>query len=186
MKRRLLLSGGAALAATGLAGCGTAQIADYAGEKPQLDLRSYFNGTIDAYGVFTDRAGKVVKRFTVLMQCSWQGPRGEEEGVLDEDFLYSDGTRQKRIWLLKRQPGAAGQGRYTGRAGDVVGEATGEERGNAFYWTYTLSLPLEGRVIEVQFDDWMYLMNDKVMLNRATMSKWGVRLGEVTLSFSKR
>lgn len=186
MKRRLLLSGGAALAATGLAGCGTAKIGDYANEKPQLDLRSYFNGTVDAYGVFTDRSGKVVKRFTVLMQCSWQGPSGEEEGVLDEDFLYSDGTRQKRIWRLKRQPGVAGQGRYTGQAGDVVGLATGEERGNAFYWTYTLSLPLDGRVIEVQFDDWMYLMNDKVMLNRATMSKWGVRLGEVTLSFSKR
>jgi hypothetical protein len=40
--------------------------------------------------------------------------------------------------------------------------------------------------IEVQFDDWMYLMTDKVMLNKATMSKFGVRLGEVTLSFSKR
>jgi hypothetical protein len=32
----------------------------------------------------------------------------------------------------------------------------------------------------------MYLMNDRVMLNRATMSKWGVTLGEVTLSFLKR
>jgi hypothetical protein len=38
----------------------------------------------------------------------------------------------------------------------------------------------------VQFDDWMYLMNDKVMLNKAAMSKWGVNLGEVTLSFVKR
>jgi hypothetical protein len=49
-----------------------------------------------------------------------------------------------------------------------------------------LSLPVDGRVIEVRFDDWMYLMNDRVMLNKATMSKWGVRLGEVTLSFTKR
>jgi hypothetical protein len=32
----------------------------------------------------------------------------------------------------------------------------------------------------------MYLMNDRVMLNKAVMSKWGFRLGEVTLSFSKR
>jgi hypothetical protein len=40
--------------------------------------------------------------------------------------------------------------------------------------------------IDVQFDDWMYLMTDKVMLNKATMSKFGVKLGEVTLSFSKR
>jgi hypothetical protein len=45
---------------------------------------------------------------------------------------------------------------------------------------------VDGRVIEVQFDDWMYLMNDKVMLNKAAMRKWGVGLGEVTLSFFKR
>jgi hypothetical protein len=38
----------------------------------------------------------------------------------------------------------------------------------------------------VQFDDWMYLMDQRVMLNKATMSKFGIRLGEVTLSFVKR
>jgi hypothetical protein len=29
-------------------------------------------------------------------------------------------------------------------------------------------------------------MDDRVMLNRAVMSKFGIRLGEVTLSFYKR
>jgi len=186
MKRRLLLAGIPALGVTALSGCASHSISDYAAEKPLLDLRSYFNGTIDAYGVFTDRSGMVVKRFTVVMRCTWQGAPGQEEGVLDEDFVYSDGTLQKRIWRLKRRPGPSGQGLYVGRADDVVGEALGEERGNAFYWTYTLSLPVDGRIFEVRFDDWMYLMNDKVMLNKATMSKWGVRLGEVTLTFVKR
>ena len=102
--------------------------------------------------------------------------------LLDEDFTYSDGTRQKRIWRLKK----LANGRFSGRADDVVGEALGESRGNAFHWAYTLSLPVEGRVFEVQFDDWMYLMNDRVMLNKATMRKLGLRLGEVTLSFAKR
>ncbi|MFZ9138193.1 MAG: DUF3833 family protein, partial [Hylemonella sp.] len=32
----------------------------------------------------------------------------------------------------------------------------------------------------------MYLVDDKVMLNRATMRKFGIRLGEVTLSFYKQ
>ncbi len=32
----------------------------------------------------------------------------------------------------------------------------------------------------------MYLIDDRVMLNRATMSKFGFRLGEITLSFTKR
>ena len=76
--------------------------------------------------------------------------------------------------------------RWSGTAGDVLGTASGEEKGNAFRWGYTLKLPVEGRTIEVQFDDWMYLMNAKVMLNKAQMSKFGFRLGEVTLSFVKR
>ncbi|ARV19717.1 hypothetical protein AEP_02791 [Curvibacter sp. AEP1-3] len=177
MKRRLLLA-----AATGsalmLGGCASQNIDQYRTEKPELDLKQYFNGTLDAYGVFTDRSGAVVKRFTVVMNCSWQG----NEGVLDEDFTYSDGTTQKRVWRLTKLP----DGKYTGTAGDVIGTAQGQARGNAFYWTYTLSLPVDGNVYEVRFDDWMYLMTDKVMLNKATMSKFGVKLGEVTLSFTKR
>ncbi len=181
MKRRLLLTLGTAVAATSalmLGGCASQQIDSYAAEKPPLDLQQYFNGTLDAYGVFTDRSGTVVKRFTVVMKCSWQG----DAGVLDEDFTYADGSTQKRIWRLTKLT----DGRFTGRADDVVGEALGESRGNAFHWTYTLSLPVDNKVYEVQFDDWMYLMSDKVMLNKATMRKFGVRLGEVTLSFAKR
>lgn len=181
MKRRLLISAAIATSAAAtltLSGCASQKIDAYANEKPVLDLQQYFNGTLDAYGVFTDRSGAVVKRFTVVMECTWKG----NEGVLDESFLYSDGTTQKRIWRLTKQ----GDGRYTGRADDVVGEALGESRGNAFHWTYTLSLPVDGKVYEVQFDDWMYLMTDKVMLNKAAMSKFGVQLGEVTLSFTKR
>jgi hypothetical protein len=174
--RSLLLA--AVVSAALLGACSTPQVQDYAKETPVLELRDYFNGTLDAYGIFTDRSGKVVKRFTVVMTCSWQG----DAGVLDEAFSYSDGTTQRRIWRLTRHA----DGRYSGQADDVVGTAEGRQSGNAFNWAYTLALPVDGRVVNVQFDDWMYLMNDKVMLNKAAMRKWGVGLGEVTLSFTKR
>lgn len=177
MQRRHLLAAGIAGAAA-LSGCAGPQIARHAGEKPVLDLRSYFNGTLDAYGVFTDRSGEVVKRFTVVMRCQWNG----DDGVLDEAFTYSDGTTQKRVWRMKH----LGNGRFSGTADDVVGTALGEQQGNAFRWGYTLRQPVDGKTYEVQFDDWMYLMDDRVMLNKATMSKFGIRLGEVTLSFVKR
>lgn len=186
MKRRTLVAGAAALGSGLLGGCAGPRIADHAQEQPRLDLRRYFNGTVDAYGVFTDRFGKVRRRFTVVMQCSWRGGAGREQGILDEDFLYSDGSREKRVWQLQREPGAGGQGRYRGRAADVVGEALGEEQGNAFYWSYVLRLPVDGRVFEVRFEDWMYLIDERVMLNRASMGKWGLTLGEVTLTFVRR
>ena len=176
MKRRTCLL---ALGATSvaLAGCASQRVEDYAAEQPVLDLRRYFDGRIDAYGIFTDRSGRVVRRFIVTMDCRWEG----DVGTLDERFAYSDGSTQRRVWTLRRGP----DGRYTGTADDVEGIATGQARGNAFNWRYTLRLPVDGRVYDVQFDDWMYLMDDRVMLNKAVMSKFGIRLGEVTLSFVK-
>jgi hypothetical protein len=167
----------AALAAA-LAGCASAPTpADYAAEKPVLDLKTYFNGPLVAHGIFTDRSGKVARRFTVQMTGTWQG----NEGTLDERFTYSDGKTERRVWRLTD----LGNGRWKGRADDVVGEAAGQAAGNALNWAYTLRLPVDGTVYEVQFDDWMYLVDEKVMLNRAVMSKFGIRLGEVTLSFHK-
>jgi hypothetical protein len=182
INRRDLLArsatGVTAITALGLAGCAGPTIDDYSQEKPVLDLRSYFNGMVDAWGVFTDRQGQVVKRFTVAMNCTWQG----EQGVLDESFAYSDGTQEKRIWRLTH----LGDGRYEGSAGDVVGIARGQTRGNTFRWGYTLALPVSGTVLNVSMDDWMYLMNERVMLNKARMTKWGIHLGDVTLSFTRR
>ena len=177
MQRRLMLSAAAA-GALAASGCAGPSVNDYASEKPVLDLRQYFNGVVDAWGIFTDRSGKVVKRFTVVMHCQWNG----DQGVLDEDFVYSDGSKQKRIWTLQH----LGNGSYSGRADDVIGVADGETRGNAFNWRYTLALPVGNQVWQVQFDDWMYLLDDKVMLNKAAMSKFGIFLGEVTLSFTRR
>ncbi|MBL8443633.1 MAG: DUF3833 domain-containing protein, partial [Zoogloeaceae bacterium] len=150
----------------------------YASETPVLDLREYFDGTLDAHGIFQDRSGEVVKRFHVLIDASWKG----DVGTLDERFTYSDGSTQQRIWTITRHD----EKRYSGRADDVVGEATGEARGNALRWRYVLALPVGERVINVDFDDWMFLMDDRVMLNRSVMSKFGFRFGEVTLSFYKR
>lgn len=177
-RRTLLLSGMATTALAGLSGCASPTVDDYASQKPVLDLRTYFNGMVDAWGIFTDRNGKVVKRFTVEMKCQWHN----DQGILDEDFVYSDGTKEKRIWKLTDK----GHGVYVGTAGDVVGTAEGQTRGNAFNWRYTLALPVDGTVLNVQMDDWMYLMNDRVMLNKARMTKLGIHLGDVTLSFTKR
>jgi Protein of unknown function (DUF3833) len=177
MQRRLLLMAATAAAALA-AGCAGPTPADYAAEKPVLDLKTYFNGEMVAHGLFTDRAGKVARRFTVQMTGSWSG----NEGVLDERFTYSDGKTERRVWRLTD----LGGGRYSGRADDVVGEAVGIAAGNALNWRYTLRLPVDGTTYDVQFDDWMYLMDERVMLNKAVMSKFGIRLGEVTLSFTKR
>jgi len=164
--------------ALGLTACAGVPVDKYRQEKPQLDLARYFNGTLDGWGMFQNRSGEVVKRFHVVIEASWQG----DTGTLDERFTWSDGSTSRRVWTIVRE----GPGRYRGSADDVIGTAMGEAAGNALRWRYVLALPVDDKTYHVDFDDWMFLMDDKVMLNRSVMSKWGFRLGEVTLSFHKR
>jgi hypothetical protein len=161
-----------------LAGCGSVPVERYRDERPAMDLQRYFNGTVDAWGMFQDRSGKVIKRFYVRIDARWTG----DTGVLDEHFEYSDGTRSRRVWTITRLDA----NRYRGTADDVIGEARGEMQGNALRWQYVLKLEVDGKTWEVDFDDWMYMIDDQVMLNRSVMSKFGIRLGEVILSFRKR
>lgn len=158
-------------------GCSSVTPKQYAKEQPQLDLSRYLKGSLEASGMFQNRKGEVVKRFNVKLMGTWSN----NVGRLEEDFSYSDGTKQRRVWTITRQDDHT----YTGTADDVVGVARGEAYGNALNWRYTLALPVGKKVYNVKFDDWMYLIDDEVMLNRAVMSKWGFRLGEVTLSFRK-
>jgi len=167
----------AALFALGLSACASTGVEQYRAEQPVLDLQRYLNGRLDAWGMFQGRSGDVQKRFHVTIDAKWDG----DTGVLDENFSWSDGSKSRRVWTLTKQA----DGSFRGRADDVVGEAIGEVAGNALRWRYVLALPVDGKVYHVDFDDWMFLIDDRVMLNRSYMSKWGFRLGEVTLSFSK-
>jgi hypothetical protein len=166
------------LLAAALAGCASPSPERYASEQPALDITRYFNGTLDAHGMFQDRSGAVIKRFVVVMRCTWQG----DTGRLDEDFTYADGSRQKRVWTLRR----TGANTFSATAADVIGTATGTVSGNALRWNYVLAQPVGEKVYNVDMEDWMFLIDDKVMLNRTAMSKFGVNLGSVTLSFTKR
>lgn len=175
MKVGMVLAISTALLASG---CATQNIQTYKNAKPTLDMHEFFSGQIDGYGMFQGRSGEVKKRFTVDIDATHVG---DNVIVLDEKFDWADGTKSQRIWRLTQQA----DGQWTGTAGDVIGKAKGEVVGNAFHWQYVLDLPVKDKTYQVNFDDWMYLISDDVMLNRAVMSKFGVELGSVTLSMQR-
>lgn len=162
----------------GLASCSQVDVNTYSEESPKLDLREFFEGRVEAWGMFQKRSGEVVRRFHVEID-------GYSEGdalILDESFTYDDGSTQKRIWTLTPQ----GPGRWSGTADDVVGEAQGEVSGNTFRWKYVLSLPVDDKVYDVHLDDWMYLIDENTMANRSFMTKFGIEVGQITLFFRKQ
>jgi hypothetical protein len=153
------------------------QAKDFEGTTPRFDLFDYFAGDTRAWGIFESRSGELKRQFTVDI-------RGEVEGdslTLTEDFVYADGETQQRVWRIRRLD----EHRFEGRADDVVGTANGLAYGQALNWRYTLRLPFRDSTLDVKFDDWMYLQPDGVLINRAKVSKFGFKVGEVTLFFSK-
>lgn len=154
------------------------QAKDYAGSTPHFDLFTYFDGHTRAWGIFQGRTGSLKRQFTVDIHGVVDG----DELTLTEHFVYADGEMQQRIWTIRRIDAH----HYEGRANDVVGVARGEAYGQVLNWRYILRLPFGDGAVDVHFDDWMFLQLDDVLVNRAEVTKFGVRVGEVTLFFMRR
>jgi len=159
-----------------LSSCSTA-VSDYSNTQPALDIRSYFNGPITAWGMVQDYQHKVTRRFCVELNGTWQG----DDGILAETFYFDDGEVSYRNWSLTR----IGPGEYTGTAADVIGTATGKQEGFALQWQYQLSLSIDNSLYNFSFNDWMYQIDDFRLFNRAEMKKLGITLAEITLFFDK-
>ncbi|WP_300033942.1 DUF3833 family protein [uncultured Roseobacter sp.] len=144
----------------------------------EFNLEEFFDGQVLAKGQFQDVFGTVRRRFDVEVNGTWDG------GVLTlvEDFVYEDSSTEQRIWTLRK----TGPESWEGSAPGVLGLATGEERGDTFNWRYRIDLPVPDGTLRVSFDDWMWLLDDDRVLNRAYMKKYGVDIGEVIITFEKQ
>lgn len=143
----------------------------------ELRLEEFFAGRTVARGQFQDRFGTVRRRFDVEIAGRWDGRTLQ----LVEDFTYEDGSTEQRVWTLEK----TGDRTWRGAAPGVIGTATGEERGDTFNWRYTIDLPVPGGEMRVTFDDWMWLLSEDRLLNRAYMSRFGIEIGEVIILFER-
>ncbi|WP_295315965.1 DUF3833 domain-containing protein [Roseobacter sp.] len=160
--------------------------------KPALDdpklsdaafnLEEFFDGRVLAKGQFQDVFGTVRRRFDVEVNGTWDG----ETLTLVEDFVYEDKSTERRVWTLQKTGPETGSQTWRGSADGVIGEATGEERGDTFNWQYLIDLPVPEGTLRVRFDDWMWQLSETRVLNLAYMKKYGVDIGEVTIIFEKQ
>ncbi len=151
------------------------KISDFENTTPKFDLFNYFEGQTMAYGIFEDRFGNVKRQFRVEII----GTIKDEKLILDEQFYFDDGERDERIWTIQKDE----NGDYVGYADDVIGMAKGVVAGNALNWRYDLDLKVGDSNLRVHFDDWMFLQEGDVLINRATVTKWGFDVGQVSIFF---
>lgn len=174
-----ILFGICALAVVFLGAC-TATVKTLPESEKILKIEEYFNGNSKAYGILFDRSGTPSRHFSVDLLGTWN--EETKTLTLEEDFVFDDGEKSRRVWVIKK----TGPNQYTGKAGDVIGEAKGFSRGNAFHWDYVLEVPYKGSTIALKIDDWLFLSEDDVLINRAEMFKFGFKVGEIVISFNKQ
>ena len=150
---------------------------DFKDQKPRLIIEDYLSGNIKAWGILQNRSGKVTRQFSAELNGKWDG----KQLILDEKFNWSDGEIQKRQWQINK----IDQHNYEGTAGDVVGTAKGYSYGPTFKFEYVLLVPIKGKNIKITFDDWIFQQDDKVAINKATMTKFGIKVAELTVLFLK-
>ena len=153
------------------------KIESFSNTVPPLILEEYFAGRTRASGILFGRNGAVKRQFSVEMQ----GTKTNDGITLEEDFIFSDGEKQHRTWVVKK----IDNNTYHGTAADVVETAVGRQFGSALNWSYVLRVPVDGKTYDITFDDWMFLQPDGVLLNRATMKKFGFKVGELFIAFRR-
>lgn len=158
--------------------CSKVNIQSYSSSTPELKLTDFFNGDLIAYGMLQDRSGRVTRRFTASIDAWWEG----NTGYLDEKFYFDDGEETTRLWKLTDH----GDGKITGTAGDVVGLAEGQENGFAFNWVYTLNIPYKDSTINVKLNDWLYSISHNRVINKTVLTKFGFKVGDLTLIIEKK
>jgi hypothetical protein len=160
-----------------LSGC-SQSLDDYQQIQPKLTLPGFFSGSSQAFGVLQNWRGQQTLHFSAELCGQWQGNRGD----LYEIFQYSDGRTDKRHWQLQ----VAENGEISGSAEDVVGQASGRIAGNTLYWEYVLRIPQTDGAIDVAVKDWLYLVTPQQLVNRSTLHKFGLTVGELTLSIQQK
>lgn len=158
--------------------CSSTQIDHYKGTTPAVSLRAFFDGPIKGWGILQDHSGKVTRRFDIDMEGSWEG----DTGTLHEKFSFYDGEKQERTWTIRQMP----NGTYQGTAGDILGTAKGKAEGSAVQWKYVMDLPVGNTTYRITFDDWMFLMNGDVLVNRSYLKKFGFTVAELTIFMQKQ
>jgi len=160
-----------------LTGCTNHSVEIYKDAKPEVKFDDFFDGELVGWGIVQNWKGQVVRRFDIKMTGYWDGNKGK----LEEDFFYYDGATQRRIWSVVKHD----DGTFEGTADDILGQAKGTTSGNAINWHYSMDLPVGGKTYHVQFDDWMWQMNDGVLINRSYIKKFGITVAELTLFIQK-
>ena len=161
-----------------LTGCTGMKIEDFNNTSPEFIPQEYFNGKLRAYGLVKNRSGEIIRSFKGEMIGSWDK---YGNGKLEEFFVYNDGEKLERTWILKPTQDK----KFIATADDIVGPSAMIANGNTVMLDYVMRVPYNDSTIDISVKDWLHLQEDGVIINHSKMKKFGFVVGELVITIIK-
>ena len=160
-----------------ITGCSNSSMENVISKNLSFDLLEYFDGETTAWGLVVDRFGNLQRTFKVRLN----GNIDNKQLLLKEYFTYNDGETEYREWIITKTE----TGTYEGKSKDTIGVAEGIQDRNTMRMVYDTTISIGETDIKVSFDDRFIKADKKVVINRAEILKWGIKIADVTIFFSK-
>jgi Protein of unknown function (DUF3833) len=167
-----------ALVASLLAACAGPPTVPVPADAPAFTLEGFFRGRTVGKGAFTSAIAGVNRPLTVVTNGRWDG----KTLILREDFFFADGERDVKTWRFTQvSPGV-----YEGTREDVIGKASVRQVGNTVQLAYSADVRgRDGSITRLDFADTIAPIDRRSVLNKAVVSKFGVPIGEVLITFRR-
>ncbi len=153
---------------------------DYIDGSVKMDMKNFFDGDLEGFAIKQDVNGKITGTVTAKINGKWE----ENKGVVQFNYRHSDGTKDSRTWLITVNPDNS----FDAVGHDIIKAASGSQNGNASQSIYSLNIGAKGQKEEVDFEDKIYLVDEKsaIMISnfKARKSDKGVA-GKITFSLKK-
>jgi hypothetical protein len=145
---------------------------------PAFDPITFWTGHTASWGVIENRDGAPTTIITTSTDATAEGVNG----LHMVQHVTTGGHDTVRDWYMRR----LGDGHFEATANDVVGAARGSSSGRTFHWTWILATNPGNCLFNVSMEQWMYLADNGTLMNRTVITKFGVRLAEISEQFVRR
>jgi hypothetical protein len=150
---------------------------DYLERAPKMDVKNFFSGDLDGFAIITNPQGKIENSFVAKINGKWE----ENRGTVQYNYIYNGGKKDSRTWLITINDSTS----YSAIGHDFIETAQGRNQGNASVVNYSLNTIFKDVKQRIDYEDKLYLVDDKSAIIVSTMRSGNKIVGEAVISLKK-
>lgn len=156
------------------------KISDFRDTSPILRPEEMFAGELEGWAIIDGLLGGVQRRARISASGHWS----PDDSLIrfSETWTFDDGQVDALNWSIT----LIEDGQYSGSEPTLEGEASGEQAGCAFHWTYTRNVPgKDSGSTKLNFDDWFFRIDERVMIVRGSAGRFGLPFASAYVTYRR-